>query len=75
MKRIPLSEMKDDLNKYLQMAQDEPIVVTRYGKPAGVIIGFDVEDDWADYEIENDPRFMERVLKAHKPIEPDELEA
>lgn len=37
-----------------------PVLVTRHGKPAGVIIGFPTEADYLDWKIENDPRF--RVL-------------
>ena len=64
MRRVPLSEVKDDLSKYLRLAGEEEIVITRHGKPAGVLIGFDSEDDWFDYRLERDPRFLERVEKA-----------
>ena len=46
MKKVPLSEIKDDLSKYLRLAESEEIVITRHGKPAGVLIGFETEDDW-----------------------------
>jgi prevent-host-death family protein len=64
LRRIPLSEVKDDLSKYLRLAGKEEIVITRHGKPAGVLIGFDSEDDWFDYRLELDPRFLERVARA-----------
>jgi len=64
LRRIPLSEVKDDLSKYLRLAGKEEIVITRHGKPAGVLIGFDSEDDWFDYRFEMDPRFLERVARA-----------
>ena len=40
------------------------IVITRHGKPAGVLIGFETEDDWFDYCLENDPRFLDRIESA-----------
>ena len=46
------------------MAEKERIIVTRHGKPAGVLIGFETEDDWFDYRLENDPRFLARVASA-----------
>lgn len=49
MKKAPLSEVKNDLSKYLRQAEDEEIIITRHGKPAGVLIGFKSEDDWFDY--------------------------
>lgn len=36
MKEVPLSEVKDDLSRYLREAETQEIVITRHGKPAGV---------------------------------------
>ena len=66
MKEVPLSEIKDDLSRFLREAEKQEIVITRHGKPAGVLIGFESEDDWFDYKLENDPRFFERVEQARK---------
>jgi len=63
-KEVPLSEVKDDLSRYLREAEEQEVVITRHGKPAGVLIGFASEDDWFDYRLENDPRFLARVEKA-----------
>ncbi len=68
MKRIPLSEIKDDLSKYLRMAEKGEIVITRHGKPAGVLIGFESEDAWFDYRLEHDPRFLKRVETARRSL-------
>ncbi|MGH9766262.1 MAG: type II toxin-antitoxin system Phd/YefM family antitoxin [Blastocatellia bacterium] len=68
MKKIALSEVKDDLSKYLRLAEKEEIVITRHGKPAGILIGFESEDDWFDYRLENDPRFLQRVETARHSI-------
>jgi prevent-host-death family protein len=64
MKKAALSDVKDDLSRYLRLAEKEEIVITRHGKPAGVLIGFEDEDDWFDYRLENDPRFLARVEAA-----------
>jgi len=64
MKKVALSNMKDDLSRFLRMAEKEEIVITRHGKPAGVLIGFESEDDWFDYRLENDPRFLKRIESA-----------
>ena len=68
MKKIPLSEIKDDLSRYLRLAEKEEVVITRHGKPAGVLIGFESEDDWFDYRLENDPRFLDRIAVARKSL-------
>lgn len=67
-KEVPLSEIKDDLSRFLREAEKQEIVITRHGKPAGVLIGFESEDDWFDYKLENDPRFLERVERARKSL-------
>lgn len=67
-KEIPLSEVKDDLSRFLREAEKQEIVITRHGKPAGVLIGFQSEDDWLDYRLENDPRFLHRIDKARKSL-------
>jgi prevent-host-death family protein len=56
--------MKDDLSRYLKEAANREIVITRHGKPAGVLIGFRSEEEWLDYRLENDPRFLQRIAKA-----------
>jgi len=67
-KRVPLNEVKDELSKYLRRAEKEEIVITRHGKPAGVLIGFSSEEDWFDYRLEHDPRFLARVAAARKSL-------
>jgi prevent-host-death family protein len=67
-KEVPLSEIKDDLSRFLREAEKQEIVITRHGKPAGVLIGFESEDDWFDYKLENDPRFLERIEQARKSL-------
>ena len=67
-KEVPLSEVKDDLSRFLREAEKQEIVITRHGKPAGVLIGFGSEDDWFDYRLENDPRFLQRVEQARQSL-------
>lgn len=64
MKEVPLAAVKDDLSRYLREAEKAEIVITRHGKPAGLLIGFSSEDEWFEYRLENDPRFLDRVAKA-----------
>jgi len=64
MKKVALSEVKEELSKYLRLAEKEQVIITRHGKPAGVLVGFGSEDDWFDYRLENDPRFLKRVAAA-----------
>jgi prevent-host-death family protein len=68
MKKVALSEVKDDLSKYLRLAEREEVLITRHGKPAGVLVGFESEDDWFDYRLENDPRFLRRIESARQSL-------
>jgi prevent-host-death family protein len=68
-KEVPLSEVKDDLSRYLREAETQEIVITRHGKPAGILIGFASEDDWFEYRLENDPRFLRRIEQARDSLQ------
>ncbi|TDI45006.1 MAG: type II toxin-antitoxin system Phd/YefM family antitoxin [Acidobacteria bacterium] len=68
MKKVALSEVKDDLSRYLRLAEKEEVIITRHGKPAGLLIGFHSEDDWIDYRLENDPRFLARIESARRSV-------
>jgi prevent-host-death family protein len=68
MKKVKLSEVKDRFSEYLRMAEDEEIIVTRHGKPAGLLVGFATEDDWIDYRLEHDPRFVRRIAEARESL-------
>ena len=78
MKEVPLSEVKDDLSRCLREAEKQGIVITRHGKPAGVLIGFQSDDDWFEYRLENDSRFLRRVdralLRAGRGVRLEDLE-
>jgi len=68
MKKVALSEIKDQLSKYLREARRGDVLITLHGKPAGLLVGFESEDDWVDYQLENDPRFLGRIERARSSI-------
>ncbi len=43
-------------------------MITRHGKPAGVLIGFESEEDWFDYRLEKDHSFLNRIDVARRQI-------
>jgi prevent-host-death family protein len=65
---VALAEIKDDLSKYLRLAATEEIVITRHGRPAGLLIGFASDDDWFDYRLEHHPEFLQRIAEARTAI-------
>jgi len=56
--------LKDDLSRYLRLAESEEVVITRHGRPVGVLIGFGSEEGWFDFRLEHHPEFLRRVGKA-----------
>ena len=63
-RRVGLAEVKDDFSRFLRLAEPEDVVITRHGRPAGVLIGFESEEDWFDYRLEHHPEFLRRVAEA-----------
>jgi prevent-host-death family protein len=66
MRRVPLSEIKNDLSRFLREADE--IVITRDGKPTGVLISFGSYSGGLDYWLENDPRFLRRIERARNSL-------
>ena len=67
-RQAALAEVKDDLSRFLRLAASEEILITRHGKPAGVLIGFEGEEDWFDYRLEHHPEFLRRVATARETL-------
>ena len=65
---MALAKVKDDLSHYLRLAEGQEIVITRHGRPAGVLIGFQSEEDWFEYQRESNPEFLRRVAAARAEI-------
>ncbi len=68
MRQVALAEVKDDLSRFLRLAESEEIVITRHGKPAGLLVGFESEEDWLDYRLEHHPGFLNRVARAREAL-------
>jgi prevent-host-death family protein len=68
MRQAALAEVKDDLSRFLRLAESGDIVITRHGKPAGVLIGFESENDWFEYRLEHHPEFLRRVAQAREAL-------
>jgi prevent-host-death family protein len=65
---VALAEVKDDLSRFLRLAESEEILITRHGRPAGILIGFETEEDWLDYRLEHHPEFLRRVAGAREAL-------
>jgi prevent-host-death family protein len=65
---VALARVKDDLSKYLRLAASGEILITRHGRAAGVLIGFESDEDWFDYRLEHHPEFLRRIEEARSAI-------
>jgi prevent-host-death family protein len=68
MKTHTITEVKNDICSILREAEEREVLITRRGQPAAVIVGFKNEDDWFDYQLEHDPRFIAGIAKARQQI-------
>ena len=68
LRQVALAEVKDDLSRFLRLAATQKIVITRHSRPAGVLAGFENEEDWFDYRLAQDPQFLRRVASASEDI-------
>ena len=66
MKEVSIDKIQASLPEYLQLAEEEEILITRSGEPIGLLVGFESKADWEDHQLENDPRFLKRVAAARQ---------
>jgi len=61
---VTLGDLTQDVEKYLELAASEDVLILRNGKPAGLLQGFVDEADTFDYELEANPIFLARIEQA-----------
>jgi prevent-host-death family protein len=66
--KVPLATVKDDLSGYVKKSASDEVLITRHGKPAAILIGFADEDDWFDYRLEHDERFLKRIAESRQQV-------
>lgn len=73
-----VKELKHQTMDILDASQKEDIIITAYGKPRAILHHV-TEEDLADYLIENDPAFKNRIEESaveyitHRGIKADAL--
>ena len=67
-RRVAIAKIKDDFSRYLKLAANQEIVITRHGRAAGVLIGFGSEEDWFEYRLEHHPEFLRQIQDARAAI-------
>ncbi|MBI4328145.1 MAG: type II toxin-antitoxin system Phd/YefM family antitoxin [Chloroflexi bacterium] len=64
--KAPWAEVKAALPELIRRAMKNEVLITRHGKPAAILIGFADEDDWLDYRLEHDERFLKRIEESRR---------
>lgn len=64
--KVPLSKVKDHLSEFVKKAGKEEVVVTIHGRPAAVLVGFEDEEDWLEYRLLKDEKFLARVAQSRQ---------
>lgn len=64
--KVPLSEAKENFSEFVRRAGKEEVVITIHGRPAAVLIGFEEEDDWLEYRLLRDEKFLARVAQSRQ---------
>lgn len=64
--KVPLAKAKDNFSELIKRADKDEVVVTVHGRPAAVIIGFADEDDWLEYQLLRDEKFLTRVAQSRR---------
>jgi prevent-host-death family protein len=58
-------ELKNKTSEILRFAEKEEVIVTSKGKPKAIIKGIS-EEDFEDYLLENNPKFLAALEKARE---------
>ena len=63
MKAIPIYEAKNQLSKYVDMCQEEPVVITKNGRMKAFLLPYD-EDEFAAVMLRYSPSFRKMIDNA-----------
>ena len=66
--KVTVAELREDVEKYLSLAEGEEVVITRGAEVIGVLVGVRSVEDIDDFLLERDPRFLKRVADARSAL-------
>lgn len=69
MKIAPVADVKAHFSRYLEECADGPVVVTKNGRPAAVLVAVSDEEELERLVLAHTPRFMALLEAAHDRIE------
>lgn len=63
MKTVPIYEAKNQLSKYVEMCQEEPVIITKNGQMKAFLVPYS-EDEFAALMLQYSPSFRKMIEKA-----------
>src|SRR5262245_59288530 len=69
MRTASVAQVKARLNTYLDGRQEGPVIVTRNGKPVGVLLTLSDEDELERLVLAHSPKFRAILEKSRREIE------
>jgi prevent-host-death family protein len=69
MKIASVADVKARLSAYLRESQEGPVIVTRNGKPVGVLLAVTDEDELERLVLAHSPKFQALLDKSRRQIE------
>ena len=67
-REVALAVVKDDLSKYLRLADVQEIVITRRESDQDPGRSAKSDEDWFEYRLEHHPEFLRRISEARAAI-------
>ncbi len=64
--KMAVARVKDNFSRIIKKAGKQEVVVTVHGRPAAVIVGFEDEDDWLEYRLLRDEKFLARISESRQ---------
>jgi prevent-host-death family protein len=71
-KIAPLADVKTHFSRFLDLCRDEPVVVTRSGRPAAILVPILEGDDLERLILSHSPRFRRLIAEADARARSDE---
>jgi prevent-host-death family protein len=69
MKRVSVADVKARFSTYLKESQEEPVIVTRNGRPVALLLAVTDEDELERLMLAHSPKFQAIVEKSRRQIE------
>lgn len=71
MKTVPAADVGADLDEYLDRVADDPIIITRDGRPVAALVPVDESDDLERLSLAHNRRFRRLLEEAYERIQRD----